>query len=538
MKEYDYIVVGAGSAGCVLANRLSESARDQVLILEAGGSDMNVWIQVPIGYGRTFYNPKLNWMYETEADPALAGRTAYWPRGKVLGGSSSINAMVYVRGQREDFDDWEAMGNPGWSWKDVLPYFKKSEDHVWGASEFHGAGGPLRVSDISTKVHPLCGTFIDTCKNLGYEYTEDFNGEKMEGVGHWQMNIRDGIRASASNAFLRPALKRNNLTVQTHSLVTKVIFSGKRATGVEYIRDGERQVVLARKEVILSGGAVNSPQLLQLSGIGSAELLNRLSIPIVRDCPAVGRNMQDHMCVSYIFKSKVPTLNDELNPMMGKVKAGIQYLFGKKGPLSMSVNQAGAFVRSRPELARPNLQIYFNPVSYTLAPDGEKKLMNPDPYSAFLISFNTCRPTSRGHLEIRSADPAEKPAIYPNSLSSEEDIQDVFDGARLLRRIASTHPLSDIIEEELLPGTVAQTDEALLEDFRKRAGTVFHACGTCAMGSNPETAVVDIRLKVYGIEGLRVVDASIFPTVTSGNTNAPAIMVGEKGAAMILEDNR
>ena len=537
--EQDYIIVGAGSAGCVLANRLSASGRDQVFLLEAGGSDKSPWIQVPIGYGRTFADPKFNWMYHTEPDPALANRAPYWPRGKVLGGTSSINAMVYVRGQREDFDDWAAAGNPGWAWQDVLPYFKKSEDHGWGASEFHGVGGPLRVSDFSDKVHPLCENFIQACGALGYPRTTDFNGPQTEGAGLWQMTIRDGVRESTANAFLKPALKRANLTLTTHALATRILFEGTRAVGIEYEQGGQVHQVKARKEVILSGGAVNSPQLLQLSGVGDPDLLQSLGIPVVANAPAVGMHLQDHVCVSYVFKSKVPTLNDVLYPLTGKIKAAVQYVVARKGPLAMSVNQAGAFLRSRPELERPNMHVYFNPISYNANANtgASTKLTNPDPFSAFLMSFNTCRPTSRGHITITSARPQDKPAIHTNFLSTPEDLADVLQGSRLLRRIAAAGPLAEVIESELTPGPQAQSADAVVEDFRQRAGSVYHACGTCAMGPDPKQSVVNHRLRVHGLTGLRVIDASIFPAVTSGNTNAPAIMVAEKGAAMILEDH-
>lgn len=537
MNTYDYIIVGAGSAGCVLANRLTEDGRHQVLLLEAGGSDRSPWIQVPIGYGRTFNDPKLNWMYYTEPEAALAGRAAYWPRGKVLGGSSSINAMVYIRGHRGDFDDWAAEGNPGWGWTDVLPYFKKSEDHVWGASEFHGTGGPLRISDISAKVHPLCGNFIEACKTLGMGHTQDFNGVQMYGAGIWQMTIRDGVRASCSSAFLRPARKRSNLQVQIKAHVTRVLFEGRRAVGIEFLQNGTLHQVKAHREVILSGGAINSPQLLQLSGVGDAALLQGLGLQQVLHAPAVGQHLQDHLCVSYYFRSKVPTLNDQLYPWHGKVRAAMQYVLGKRGPLSMSVNQAGAFAHSRPGLERPNMQLYFNPISYTVdTAAGGSATMNPDPYSAFLMSFNTCRPTSRGSIAISSANPLEKPSIRTNFLSTPQDVQDVLEGSRLLRRIAAARPLADIVSSELFPGPQVVSDAQILDDFQQRCGSVYHACGTAAMGPDAQRAVVDHRLKVHGLQGLRVIDASVFPMVTSGNTNAPTIMVAEKGAAMLLED--
>lgn len=537
MNSYDFIIVGAGSAGCVLANRLSENPDRRVLLIEAGGSDRSPLIQVPLGYGLTFNHPRYNWMYDTQPDAALNGRTSFWPRGKVLGGSSSINAMVYIRGQAGDFDDWRDAGNPGWSWDDVLPYFKRSEDHVWGASTHHGAGGELRVSDFTQQVHPLCQTFLDTGVALGWPKTPDFNGAQAEGVGLWQMTIRDGKRESTANAFLRPAMGRANLTVMTHTQVTRVLMANGRATGVACVHKGREQTFNARKEVILSGGAINSPQLLQLSGIGDAEHLQSVGVPVVHHLPAVGQGLQDHLCVSYYFKSKVKTLNNELYPWYGKVKAGLRYLLDRKGPLGMSVNQAGAFVRSRPGLERPNMHLYFNPISYTASTMKPGRIPNPDPFAAFLISFNTCRPTSRGRVSIASANPLDKPKIETNFLSTEQDVNDVLEGAQLLRRIAATRPLADVVESEHLPGLGTQTPQAILDDFRARAGSVYHASCTCAMGPSAETSVVDTRLRVHGIQGLRVVDASVFPFVTSGNTNAPTIMVAEKGAEMILQDN-
>jgi choline dehydrogenase len=539
MAEFDYIIVGAGSAGCVLANRLSANPANRVLLLEAGGSDRSPLIQVPLGYGLTFADPKYNWGYHTAPDAALNGRSSYWPRGKVLGGSSSLNAMVYIRGQEGDYDDWAAAGNIGWSWKDVLPYFKKSEDHVWGASEHHGAGGEMRVSDFADQVHPLCDRFLKAGDALGFERTEDFNGARKEGFGLWQMKIRNGVRESTSNAFLRPALVRSNLTLVTHAHATRVLLQDKVATGVECLVDGEKRSYQARKEVILCGGAINSPQLLQLSGIGDSALLAQHGIPLVHHLPRVGQGLQDHLCVSYFFRSKVPTLNDTLGPWWGKLWAGVRYVFTRKGPLGMSVNQAGAFVRSRPGLERPNLHLYFNPISYSAATPkiGRFKLTNPDPFSAFLISFNTCVPTSRGSVTIQSANPLDKPLITTNFLSTEHDLRDIVEGSRMVRSIANSKPLVDIIASEHLPGAQVQSDDEILKDFRARCGSVYHASCTCAMGPDPQTSVVDARLRVHGIAKLRVIDASIFPSVTSGNTGAPVIMVAEKGADMLLQDN-
>ncbi len=538
MTEYDYIVVGAGSAGCVLANRLTAGGEHRVLLLEAGGSDRSPWIQVPIGYGRTFNDPRFNWMYQGQPDPALDNRRAHWPRGKVLGGSSSINAMVYVRGQPADFDDWRAAGNPGWSWSELLPYFKKLEDHAWGASEFHGAGGPVHVSDVSASVHPLCATFLQACADVGIGHTRDFNGAQPEGAGLWQVTIKDGVRVSSANAYLRPIRRRANLDLRLRAHAMRVLFSGSRAVGVEYLRGGTRQQAHARLEVLLAAGALNSPQLLELSGVGEAQLLRQFHIPLIADSPAVGRGLQDHVAVSYFYRSRVPTLNDQLAPFLGKVKAALSYALGRRGPLSMSVNQAGAFLRSRAELTRPNLHIYFNPASYSTTTIGPKRrLLNPDPYPGFLMSFNTCRPSSRGTVHIRSSDPLASPAIFPNSLATEADVRDVFEGARALRRIAGARPLLEVIETEREPGAQVQSDAEVLADFRRRAGSVFHACGTCAMGADPRTSVVDQRLRVRGVSGLRVVDAAIFPNISSGNINAPTLMVAERAADLILEDS-
>ena len=534
-EEYDYIIVGAGTAGCVLANRLTECGKYTVLLLEAGGSDRSIWIQMPIGYGRTFFDKRINWMYDTEPVEALGGRRSYWPRGKVIGGSGSINAMVYVRGQPSDFEDWKALGNEGWGWDDVLPFFKKSEDFDWHSAH-HGRGGPQHVTDISPVAHPVCRSFLETAQALGYPASRDFNGGKPEGVGYYQINTRGGWRASTANAFLHPARKRKNLTLRTHAHASHVLFDGRRARGVAYIRKGANFEAKARREVILAGGAINSPQLLMLSGIGDAAHLHSVGIQPLIDARAVGRNLQDHIAVSYFYKVRTATLNDVLHPFLGKLRAGLRYMADRAGPLSLSVNQSGGFVRSDASKTHPNLQLYFSPVSYTKTPLSERKLLNPDPFSAFLLSHNPCRPTSRGHIELASADPLDYPIIHPNYLATRTDIDDVLAGNRLLRQLASTKPLSDIITEELIPGNNIEGDEALLADFRARADTVYHPTSTCMMGLDPATSVVDARLRVHGVTGLRVIDASVFPTITSGNTNAPTVMVAEKGAEMVMED--
>ncbi|SMF80840.1 choline dehydrogenase [Tistlia consotensis] len=532
--DYDYIVVGAGSAGCVLANRLTASGRNRVLLLEAGGSDKQFWITTPIGYGRIFYDESVNWMYQTEPDPGTGGRVSYWPRGKVLGGSSSINAMVYIRGQAGDFDDWAAAGNPGWAWADVLPLFRRMERHVLGESPSRGGSGPLSVTGIERDAHPLCQVYLEACRQAGFTVVEDLNGSEQDSAGLYHLTIRDGRRHSAATAYLDPARRRPNLDVATHAQATRILFDGTRAIGVEHRRHGRTEKALASREVILSAGAINSPQLLQLSGVGPAGLLRRHGLEVRLDAPAVGRNLQDHLGLDFLFRSKLPTLNQMLRPWWGKLRWGLTYLALRRGPLALSVNQGGGFVRGRENLTRPNLQLYFSPVSYLKAPPGSRPLLNPDPYPAFLLGYSHCRPTSRGHLEIRSADPFAAPAIHPNYLSTEADMADQLDGWRLMRRLAATPAFAGLIESEITPGAALQSEEEMIADIRARAGTVFHASCTCAMGPDPQTSVVDPQLRVHGLQGLRVIDASVFPCVPSGNTNAPAIMVGEKGAELVL----
>ena len=535
--DYDYVIVGAGTAGCVVASRLADSGAS-VLLLEAGGSDRSIWIQMPIGYGRTFFDPRINWMYETQPVPGLGGRSSYWPRGKVVGGSGSINAMVHVRGQRQDFDDWRDLGNPGWGWDDVLHYFIKAEDSDIAEPGWRGADGPQHITDISDKVHPLCHRFIAAGQSLGLPASPDFNGSRGEGLGLFQITTRNGRRASTANEYLRPALRRGKIDLQTHSHATRVVLDGKRASGVEYRKGGAIRQAHARGCVILCGGAINSPQLLQLSGIGDGAHLSGLGIESRQHLPGVGANLQDHLAVSYFYGSRVPTLNQELGPLLGKVKAALAYGWNRSGPLSMSVNQAGGFVRGSAAQERVNLQLYFSPVSYSQTPLSERRLANPDPFPAFLISFNACRPTSRGHLTIASADPFAPPAIHPNYLATDHDLAEAEQGIALLRKLIAAQPLAEIVTKRLVPGAEALSEAGWIADFRERADTVYHPVSTCMMGRDPAQAVVDHRLRVHGIEGLRVIDASVFPTITSGNTNAPTVMVAEKGAAIVLEDAR
>jgi choline dehydrogenase len=532
--EFDYIIIGAGSAGCVLANRLSASGKYSVLVLEAGGSDRRFWIQTPIGYGKIFYDERVNWKYVTENEAGINNRRSYWPRGKVLGGSSSINAMVYIRGQHQDYDDWRDLGNPGWGWQDVLPYFRKSETFSDGGSDYRGDAGPLYVNNVSEQYHPLCKRFFEAAAQHGFDYNPDFNGADQEGVGYYQITTRDGRRMSAARAYLHPALKRRNCEVATHAQVTRILFSERVANGVEFSHGGQLRQVKANREVIVSAGAINSPQLLQLSGIGDPDLLKRFEIEPLIDLPGVGRNLQDHLDYCIYYRSRVPTLNNRLRPWWGKMLAGAQYLLMRNGLLSLSVNQAGGFVRSHPSRARANMQMYFAAITYTRAPPGERPLLQPDPFPGFLNSIGLARPGSRGHLQIDSADPLAPVKIYPNYLSHPDDITQMLEGAHLLRRLASMPALAEIIDSETRPGAAVQSDEEFIDDIRQRADTVFHPSCTCMMGPDRKTAVVDAACRVYGVERLRVVDTSVFPALTSGNTNAPTIMVAEKAADMIL----
>lgn len=536
MSEYDFIIVGAGSAGCALANRLSENGKYSVLLLEAGGSDLNFWIWMPIGYGKTFYNRNVNWMYETEPNPMLDNRTSYWPRGKVVGGSSSINAMVFIRGQKEDFDDWKEMGNPGWGWDDVLPYFKKLETNDKGGDTYRGESGPVHVATLDRDLHPLCETFVAAGQECQYPANPDFNGASQEGVGTYQNTAKNGLRMSAARAYIHPARKQKNLRVEKNAMARTLLFDGTKATGISYQQKGNDKTAFARREVILCAGAINSPQLLQVSGIGPASLLQSKEIEVVHAANGVGQHLQDHLAIDYLYRSKVPTLNDQLYPWHGKLWHGLRYVLTRRGPLSLGVNQAGGFVHSRKGLRSPNVQLFFSPLSYTKAPPGKRPLMNPDPFPGFLLSAQPTRPTSRGHLEIRSADPFVPVAIHPNYLATDYDVQEILEASRLVRQLAQAPSLAKVIEAEIAPGPEVQTDEEIIADCRARAGTVFHPTSTCRMGPDPLSDVVDARLKVYGVQGLRVADASIFPTLTSGNTNAPAIMIGEKAADLILQD--
>jgi choline dehydrogenase len=524
--EADYVVVGAGSAGCVVAARLSEDPNTKVVLLEAGGEDRNPWIHIPLGYGKTIADPSVNWCYETEPDPNLNGRRVFWPRGKVLGGSSSINGLLYIRGQAEDFDHWRQLGNAGWSFDDVLPYFKRSEGRIGEVTELHGAAGPLAVSDLGDR-HELCEAYIQASTEIGIKRNDDFNGPDQDGVGYYHVTARKGRRCSAAVAFLRPAMKRPNLRIITGAQAERVVLAGRRAVGVTFMQGAERRTVRARREVILCGGAINSPQLLMLSGIGPATHLQDIGIETIHDLPGVGGNLQDHYQTRFAYRCKFPiTVNDIMRSKLQMARVGLQYLLFRTGPLTISAGQVGIFTRTRPELASPDIQFHFIVFSSDRPAEGLHK------FSGFTQNVCQLRPESRGEIRLKSADALARPAIHPNYLATELDRDTLVAGLKMCRDIAARPALRHYIESEYLPGEKVQTDDELLDYARQYGGTIYHPCGTCKMGSDP-MAVVDAELRVRGIDALRVADASIMPTLVSGNTNAACIMIGEKVSDLV-----
>lgn len=540
-KTFDFIVVGAGSAGCVLADQLSQGDKGgTVLVLEAGGSDQKLWIKVPIGYGKTFYDAAVNWKFMAEPDPGLKQRQIYFPRGKVVGGSSSINAMVWARGLPSDYDDWATMGNKAWSWSQVKPLFESIEHRVSSsgqttAQDKANGKGALYVSDVKDQLHPTERYFFEGAKQAGLPFTEDFNGDQTEGVGRYQINTFKGKRWSAADAFLRPALKRGKAQLLTQALVQKILFEGRKAVGVEYLHQGQLVQVKAKRAVVLSSGAIQTPQLLQVSGVGPAALLQAKGVPVLVDSPQVGQNMQDHLAMSYYYQATQPTLNNLLSPWWGKLKVGLQYVFGQKGPLSISVNQCGGFVKSVAEQSVPDMQLYCNPITYTLSSTGKSTHIIPDKFAGFILCFQPCRPLSRGSVEINSASMQDAPLIRPNYLSHPEDQKAAIRGGRLIQRLAQSAAIKGLIKAPIAPDCLNMSDEQLLDDFRQRASTCYHPVGTCVMGENIQNSVVSPELKVHGLEALFVVDASVMPTVTSGNTHAPTTMIAHKGAQFILQ---
>jgi choline dehydrogenase len=529
--SFDYVIVGGGSAGCVLANRLSAARGHRVLLLEAGGEDRNPWIHIPLGYGKLFTNARLNWLYESEPEPGLGGRRIVQPRGKVLGGSSSINGCIYIRGQKEDFDHWRQLGNVGWSHDDVLPYFKKAEDQERGADALHGAGGPLAVSD-QRDAHELCDAFIAAAEESGVPRNDDFNGARQEGAGYFQTTTRQGRRCSAAVAYLHPARRRAHLRVLTEAPALRVLFEGREATGVAFTYQGETWRVTAEAAVILAAGAIATPLLLQLSGVGPGALLQPLGISVLHELPGVGENLQDHLQARLVYRATRPiTLNDDMQSLARKFAMGWRYALYRRGPLAVSAGYAGAFFRTDPRLATPDVQCHF--INFSTTKMGDRL----HPFSGFTASICQLRPESRGFVRVKSADPAARPAIQLNYLSTATDRRTMVEGLKQLRRIMAAPAMRPYVESEYEPGPACANDADLLGYLRARASTIYHPTGTCRMGEDA-AAVVDARLNLRGIGRLRVIDGSIMPNVVSGNTNAAIIMLAEKGADMILDDAR
>jgi len=526
---WDYIIVGAGSAGCVLANRLSADNRSTVLLLEAGPRDAYPWIHVPIGYAKTMFHPVVNWGFYTEPEPGMNGRKIYWPRGRTLGGSSAINGLISIRGQSDDYDGWAAAGCSGWSFADVLPWFRALEHNVRGASDYHGADGPLWASDIGVP-HPLVEAMIASAGELGIPRNDDFNGPHQEGAGYYQLTTHNGRRCSTAVAYLRPAHARQNLRIETDAHATGIVLEGRRARAVTYRQGGATHRVEARREIVLCAGALQSPQLLQLSGIGPPALLQSLGIPVRHALRGVGANLQDHLQARVIFRCTQPiTTNDALRTWHGKLRIGLEYVLKRAGPMAVGINQGGIFARAMPDATRPDVQFHFATLSSDMAGSPVHE------FSGFTMSVCQLRPTSRGSVYAKSTDPLEAPAMQPQYLSTPEDRATLVAGIRLARKLAATRAMRPFVENEYRPGADAQSDDELLEFAKNTAGTIFHPSGTTRMGppGNPD-AVVDPELRVHGIEGLRVVDCGVMPTLVSGNTNVPVVMIAERAAAMML----
>ena len=530
--EFDYVVVGAGSAGCVIANRLSADPDVRVVLVEAGGRDRYPWIHIPVGYFKTMGNPSVDWCYRTEPDPGLNGRSINWPRGKVLGGSSSINGLLYVRGQPEDFDHWRQLGNEGWGWEDVLPLFRRSENWEGEKLPGRGVGGPLNVAETAVK-REIVDAWLESAVNAGYPWTDDYNAEDQEGVGYFQTTMRNGFRCSSAAAFLKPVLNRPNLEVLVNAHTERILVDEGEARGVRISYRGEAMVIRARREVILSAGAIGSPQLLMLSGIGPGVDLKGHGIGVVHDLPGVGQNLQDHLQARPVFKCRTRTINTEIRNVFRLAGMAAQYAFARSGPMAMAVSLGTGFLKTSPGLPTPDIQFHIQPFSADSPAEGSHR------FSAFTASVLQLRPESTGEIRLRSADPRDYPMIHPNYLAERKDCDTLVKGIKIARRICGQDPVKSLIEEEHSPGgdVGPDDDEAILEWARDTATTIYHPTGTCRMGRD-DMAVVDPRLNVRGVGRLRVADASVMPSITSGNTNAPAVMIGEKLSDMVAEDRR